>query len=153
MRYTLISLAVIITDQISKHLIRTMIRPFEVIDILPFLRIVHIRNEGAAFGLFRDFGNITFILISILAILFVLYLLLRDKKDRVSLSLILGGAVGNLIDRIIYGNVTDFIDIYAGRFHWPAFNIADSALTVGISLILLNHIRDMIKGKVSITMN
>lgn len=150
MRYLLISLVVMIFDQVTKHLVRTSIKPFEVIKILPFLQIVHIRNEGAAFGLFSDFGNITFIIISIIAIIVVIYLILKDKKDRITLSLILGGATGNLIDRIIYGNVTDFIDLYAGRFHWPAFNVADSALTIGISLMFLNHLREIIRDKVSI---
>lgn len=149
MRYLLISLVVIIVDQITKHLVRIMIKPFEVINLLPFLQIVHIRNEGAAFGLFRVFGNITFIIISVVAIITVLYLLIKDEKDRIPLSLILGGATGNLIDRIIYGNVTDFIDLYAGRFHWPAFNIADSALTIGISLMFIIHLREITRRKVS----
>lgn len=147
MRYLLISSLVIIADQITKHLVRVYIKSYEVLNILPFLRIVHIRNEGAAFGLFRGFGNITFIIISIIAIIVVIYLLFRDKRDRINLSLILGGATGNLIDRIIYGNVTDFIDLYAGRFHWPAFNIADSALTIGISLMFFNHLKQIMREK------
>lgn len=150
MRYILISLVVTIFDQLTKHLVRTMIRPSEAINVLPFLQIVHIRNEGAAFGLFKAFGNITFVIISIVAIFLILYLLIRDKRNRISLSLILGGATGNLIDRIIYGNVTDFIDFYMGRFHWPAFNIADSALTVGISLMFIIQLREIIRGKASI---
>lgn len=149
MIYLLLSLFIILADQVTKHLVRTTIMPREAIDVLPFLQIVHIRNVGAAFGLFRGFGNITFIIISIVAIIAVFYLLIKDKKDRISYSLILGGATGNLIDRIIYGNVTDFIDIYAGRFHWPAFNIADSALTIGISLMFIIHLREIIRGKVS----
>lgn len=147
MRYLLISSLVIIADQITKHLVRVYIKSYEVVNILPFLRIVHIRNEGAAFGLFKGFGNITFIIISIIAVIVVIYLLFRDKRDRINLSLILGGATGNLIDRIIYGNVTDFIDLYAGRFHWPAFNIADSALTIGISLMFFNHLKQIMREK------
>lgn len=147
MRYLLISSLVIIADQITKHLVRVYIKSYEVVTILPFLRIVHIRNEGAAFGLFKGFGNITFIIISIIAVIVVIYLLFRDKRDRINLSLILGGATGNLIDRIIYGNVTDFIDLYAGRFHWPAFNIADSALTIGISLMFFNHLKQIMREK------
>lgn len=147
MRYLLISSLVIIADQITKHLVRVYIKSYEVVNILPFLRTVHIRNEGAAFGLFKGFGNITFIIISIIAVIVVIYLLFRDKRDRINLSLILGGATGNLIDRIIYGNVTDFIDLYAGRFHWPAFNIADSALTIGISLMFFNHLKQIMREK------
>lgn len=150
MIYLLLSLFIILADQVTKHLVRTTLMPHEAIEVLPFLQIVHIRNVGAAFGLFKEFGNITFIIISIAAIIAVFYLFIRYKKDRFSYSLILGGATGNLIDRIIYGNVTDFIDLYAGRFHWPAFNIADSALTVGISFMFLIHLREILKGKVSI---
>lgn len=149
MRYLLISIIVVITDQVTKHLVRAFISPYETKGLLPFLQIVHIRNEGAAFGLFRGLGNITFIIISIIAILIVLYILLKDSKDRLSLSLILGGASGNLIDRIIYGNVTDFLDLYASRFHWPAFNVADSALTIGIFLIFFNNLREVIKKSIN----
>jgi len=147
MRYIITSLIIVLLDQGTKHLVRTMIRPFETINLLPFLQLVHIRNEGAAFGLFRSIGNVSFIIISIIAIAVVSYLMIREKRDRFNLSLILGGAVGNLIDRLIYGNVTDFIDVYAGRFHWPAFNVADSALTIGISLIFLAHLKDLIWKK------
>jgi len=147
MRYIITSLIIVLLDQGTKHLVRTMIRPFETINLLPFLQLVHIRNEGAAFGLFRSLGNVSFIIISIIAIAVVSYLMIREKRDRFNLSLILGGAVGNLIDRLIYGNVTDFIDVYAGRFHWPAFNVADSALTIGISLIFLSHLKDLIWKK------
>jgi len=147
MRYIITSLIIVLLDQGTKHLVRTMIRPFETINLLPFLQLVHIRNEGAAFGLFRSLGNVSFIIISIIAIAVVSYLMIREKRDRFNLSLILGGAIGNLIDRLIYGNVTDFIDVYAGRFHWPAFNVADSALTIGISLIFLAHLKDLIWKK------
>lgn len=147
--YLFISFVVIVADQITKYLVRTSIRPYEVIEIFPFLQLVHIRNVGAAFGLFKGLGNTTFIVISLFAILTVFYLLVKDKKNSIGLSLILGGATGNLIDRIIFGNVTDFIDLHVGRYHWPAFNVADSALTIGVSLMLLGYLRETIKGKTS----
>ncbi len=149
MRYLLIALTVTIIDQLTKHFVRVNIKPEETINILPFLQIVHIHNEGAAFGLFKEFGNITFIVISIIAVVSILFVLFRYKKDRITLSLILGGATGNLIDRILYGRVTDFIDIYARGFHWPAFNIADSALTIGISLMLLSNLREIIRTRLT----
>lgn len=145
MPYLFISLIVVVIDQVTKHLVRTTLGSSEVIGILPFLQIVQVRNEGVAFGLFKGLGNTTFIIISVLAIIIVFYLLIKDRKDRFSFSLILGGAIGNLIDRVIYGNVTDFLDLYIGRFHWPAFNVADSALTLGISFLLFNHLREMMK--------
>lgn len=130
--YFLASLLVVFMDQLTKYIARATITPFESIQILPFLHLVSVRNTGAAFGMFKVFGNSAFVIISLAAIVFVLFLLLRGMEDKLALALILGGAIGNLIDRIVFGNVTDFIDLFAGRFHWPAFNIADTALTVGI---------------------
>lgn len=133
-----IAALVILSDQITKYLARTYIHPFETVRVLPFFHLVSVRNRGAAFGLFKSFGNNAFIIVSIIAITVVSYLLVTRKEDRLGLSLILGGAAGNLIDRIIFGNVTDFIDVFAGSLHWPAFNIADSALTVGLVVLLVN---------------
>jgi signal peptidase II len=106
--------------------------------VLPFLNIVHVENRGAAFSLFSDLGNNVFIAISFIAICFIIIYLSRIRKglELYALSLILGGAVGNLLDRIRIGKVIDFIDVFVGKWHWPAFNIADSALTVGIVLFL-----------------
>jgi signal peptidase II len=132
----LVALLVVLLDQITKYLARSFISSFETVKILPFLQLVSVRNEGAAFGMFRSFGNAAFIVISLAAIVFVCYLLIKGREDRLGLSFILGGAAGNLIDRIVFRSVTDFIDVFAGRLHWPAFNIADSALTVGIVILL-----------------
>ena len=136
----LIAFLLVFFDQITKYLVRSFIDPFETVKILPFLQLVNVRNEGAAFGLFRSFGNETFIIISVAAMIFVSFLILKSREDRFGLSLILGGAAGNLIDRIVFKGVTDFVDLYAGRFHWPAFNVADSALTVGLALLLLRSL-------------
>lgn len=136
--YFLIAILVVLLDQITKFLARSLIGPFETIKVLPFLHLVSVRNEGAAFGLFKGFGNIPFIVISLIAVIVVIVLLVRGKEDRFGLSLILGGAIGNMIDRITMGSVTDFVDVFAGRFHWPAFNVADSALTVGLVVMVVS---------------
>lgn len=136
-RYFLVSFLVVIMDQLTKYIARATIPPFESIQVLPFLHLVSVRNTGAAFGMFKVFGNTIFVIISLAAIVFVLFLLLRGMEDKLALALILGGAIGNLIDRVAYSHVTDFIDVFAGRFHWPAFNIADSALTIGILLMIV----------------
>ncbi|MFN3740534.1 MAG: signal peptidase II [Thermodesulfovibrionales bacterium] len=122
----------IASDQITKYLIRENLSPYEVIKIIPGLNIVHVTNTGAAFGILRGAGNNFFIIISLIAISMLLYLLVKEKRHFIPYSLIISGAIGNLLDRIFIGHVTDFIDIYAGRFHWPAFNVADSCLTIGI---------------------
>lgn len=145
--YPFISVLVVLFDQLTKHLVRNFIDPFETIKVLPFLHLISIRNEGAAFGLFKGFGNVTFIVVSIVAIMFVLYLMLKSDEDKLGLSLILGGAIGNLIDRIISGSVTDFIDVFAGRFHWPAFNVADSALTIGLAVMIVRSVFYLKKGE------
>src|SRR3990172_12378895 len=99
--YFLIALFIVLFDQITKYLARSFIGTSETIKISPFLHLVNVRNEGAAFGLLKGFGNMTFIIVSLTAMIFVSYLLLKNKEDRFGLSLILGGAAGNLIDRII----------------------------------------------------
>ncbi len=137
-----ITTLVIILDVITKVIIVNKVAHHEVIKVLPFINIVHIENMGAAFGLFAGLGNIFFIIVSIIAILFILYYLkaVQKRMEIISLSLVLGGAVGNLIDRMSIGKVTDFIDFYVNNWHWPSFNVADSALTVGIILFLWTNI-------------
>ena len=136
----LISFIVVVLDQITKYLALTYINPYDSFRILPFLHLVLVTNKGAAFGMFKHIGSSFFIAASVIAIIFVIYLLIRGKEDHLGLSLILGGAIGNLIDRILYGSVVDFIDLSIGKYHWPAFNIADSALSVGVTIILLNNL-------------
>jgi len=104
-----------------------------------------VRNTGGAFGIFGGekggLGSILFILVSLIAIGSILFLFVRLKEDEktlsLSLSLILSGAIGNLIDRLRIGEVVDFLDFYLFSFHWPAFNIADSAICLGIGLMAL----------------
>ncbi|RJQ15032.1 MAG: signal peptidase II [Nitrospiraceae bacterium] len=136
-----ISLAVVFFDYITKRLIVSNVTPFEHIDVLPFLRIVHVENKGAAFGIMSNLDNRFFIAISIIAITTILIYAYKAAKgtEIYALSLILGGATGNLIDRFISGKVIDFIDFYIGKWHWPSFNVADSALTVGIAIFIWSN--------------
>jgi signal peptidase II len=138
--YFLISAAIILFDQITKYLIIQNIMPYEAIYVLPFFNIVHVANKGAAFGSLQFMGNPFFIIISLIAIFAVVYLLIKGIEDPLALSFILGGAIGNLIDRFRFGYVVDFIDVFIGKYHWPAFNVADSFLTIGIFLILLSNL-------------
>lgn len=135
--YFLVSFSIFTLDQFTKYLIKSNVSPYEIIRVLPFFNIVYVENTGSAFGMFKSLGNIFFIIVAVLAMVFVTVLIIKDRDNRLSFSLILGGAAGNLIDRIIRGYVIDFLDLYAGRFHWPAFNVADSALTIGIFLLAL----------------
>ena len=137
---SIIVLSVVFLDQITKQLIIKYLSSSDSLEVFPFLHIVSVRNTGAAFGAFRGFGSGIFIAISVVAIGFVINLIIRRAYNSFGLSLVLGGAIGNLIDRIFYGKVVDFVDFHVGAFHWPAFNVADSALTVGITIIILTSL-------------
>jgi signal peptidase II len=143
LRYFLLSVTVLIFDQSTKYFVRTGLSQFDIIHVLPVLNLVHVENVGSAFGLFKTLGNAFFIAVAACASLFVSLLIVKDRNNRAAFSLILGGAAGNLADRIMYGHVVDFLDLHAGKYHWPAFNVADSALTVGIVLMLVQSVVQM----------
>lgn len=140
---------VILLDYFTKQLIVSNFSLTDSYLLLPFIRIVHVQNPGAAFGILQYLGNNVFIFFSIVAIICIL--IYKSKipigLEFFSLSLILGGAIGNLIDRLTKGKVIDFIDFFVGNWHWPAFNIADSALTIGMILFLWANLRHMRKEK------
>ena len=136
--YSLLFISIIVLlDQATKYLARTYINPMESIELLPILNLVSVRNQGAAFGMFKSLGNNFFIAISFAAILFMLWVIVTAKEDYRIFSLLAGGAIGNLIDRLTLGYVVDFIDFTISGHHWPAFNVADSALTIGITFMLI----------------
>jgi signal peptidase II len=126
----------LILDQATKYLILDNFRLHEEIPVTSFFNIVHARNTGSAFGMFKELGNPFFIAVALLAIVVVIVLIIKDENNKWGFSLILGGASGNLADRINHGFVIDFLDIHLSRHHWPAFNIADSALTAGVFFLL-----------------
>jgi signal peptidase II len=136
---------VVVLDQVSKVLVGRLMTPGRAVEVIPGLfNIVYIKNPGAAFGIFRHGGVFTtlFLLAVTAAALVIIGVLLRQSRDRVmsfALSLVAGGAVGNLIDRLRFGSVVDFFDFFTGRHHWPAFNVADSAITVGVILALYSY--------------
>jgi signal peptidase II len=128
---------IVLLDQATKYLARTYINPLEPIELLPVLNLVSVRNQGAAFGMFSSLGNNFFIAISVAAVLFMLWVIVTAKEDYRVFSLLAGGAIGNLIDRLTLGYVVDFIDVTVSGHHWPAFNVADSALTIGIASMMI----------------
>lgn len=148
----LIAFLVVALDRVSKVYIQHSLSFFDGISLIPgWLRIIHTENPGAAFGVLAD-GNPwlrSSILIGVsgLVLLFVISALFGRRTSftgpnaRFALALILGGAVGNLYDRIVYGTVTDFIEVYHRAWSFPAFNIADSAITIGAVLLLIDLLR------------
>ena len=137
----LIVVSVVVLDQVTKYLARTHIQPFESIQVLPVLNLVNVQNRGAAFGMFRSLGNSFFIGISIAAIAFMAWVIVKDREDHRIFSLLAGGAAGNLVDRVALGHVVDFVDVTVRGYHWPAFNVADSSLSVGMLLMLISILK------------
>lgn len=143
----LVSGLVVLADQISKSLILKHLPTHRSISIIAgFFDITHIRNPGGAFGLMANVSpaarTVVFMFISSLAVGLILYFYSKTPRRYALLAtgfaLIFGGAIGNLIDRFRFGNVVDFLDFYLGSLHWPAFNIADSAITAGIFIFIFH---------------
>jgi len=142
--------AIVICDQITKAIVDRTMSLYDSIPIIDGLfNLTYVRNTGAAFGIFAGshevFRRPFLIGVSIVAIGFILVMLRRLREDAtglaVALAFILGGAIGNLIDRIVYGEVIDFLDVYWSTYHWPAFNIADSFITIGVTITLFYLVR------------
>ncbi len=135
-----VALLVFVLDQATKYITTDNLSLHQVVNVIPSFNIVYYRNTGSAFGMFKSLGNPFFILVSAAAIVAVCVMIIKDGDNRIGLSLILGGAAGNLADRLLHGYVIDFLEVYAGNFYWPAFNVADSALTVGIFLLMIKTV-------------
>ena len=142
-----IIVAILVLDQVTKLLVRTQVSLYDSIAIVPgLLNLVHVRNTGAAFGFLnavnianKQFLMTTLAVVALAAIgTYAWQVGSRDSLARAGLALILGGAVGNLIDRASAGYVIDFIDVYWRSYHFWAFNVADSAITVGACLLILD---------------
>lgn len=144
----LISLFVFLLDILSKNFIQNKIMYGEQVEITSFLSLVHFQNTGAAFSFLSDQGGwqrYFLIAISLLAVLYIPWLINQYKKNIlivIGLLLILGGAIGNLYDRISYGYVIDFIYLHIDEFYWPAFNVADSAISLGVLLFLYGSFKN-----------
>lgn len=148
---------IVILDQITKYYVDASMRLHESIPVIDGLfSITHVRNPGAAFGFLADaspvFRAIFFVAVTVLAIFLVLHYIWKSRAEEprltFALSLILSGAVGNLIDRVRLGEVIDFLDVYIGAYHWPAFNVADSAISVGAVILLIEIIRGGKDGRI-----
>ncbi len=137
---------ILLLDQWTKYLIVQKLGLYRKVEVVHgFFNVVHVRNTGGAFGIFGGarggIGSILFVVVSLIAIVAIVFLFIKTKENEkrlaLSFSLILSGALGNLIDRIHYGEVVDFLDFHIATYHWPAFNVADSAICIGIGLMAL----------------
>ncbi len=136
---------VIILDKLTKHWIKLAYIPGESHNVIGnFFKITFIENEGIAFGIFSDWNHplkpVSLLILSIVALVFIINIYSKAKKiflTQISFGLILGGAFGNIYDRLIYKKVVDFLNFGIGEYRWPFFNIADSSITIGVILIMV----------------
>ena len=139
-------IGILLLDQWTKHRVVLKLPLYRRVKVIQgFFDLTHVRNTGGAFGIFGGekggLGSILFVVVSLIAIGAIVFLFFKVKENEktlaLSFSLILSGAVGNLIDRLRYGEVVDFLDFHLSSYHWPAFNVADSAICIGIGLMAL----------------
>jgi signal peptidase II len=146
-KWLALSAAIVVLDQLTKYAISVSLGPRAVVEVTSFLNLVLAHNRGAAFsflagasGWQREF----FIALALIASVWIVWLLRRYPRQTLfctALALVLGGAIGNVIDRIVLGAVVDFLDFHAFGYHWPAFNVADSAITCGAALLIWDGLR------------
>jgi len=144
LKWLWLSLLVVILDQASKLAIAGSMQLYQSIRIMPYFNLTYVHNTGAAFSFLSEaggwqrwfFAGLALVISGVIAV-WLARLKQHETFLAVALSLVLGGAMGNLIDRLAYGYVIDFLDVYYQTWHWPAFNIADSAITLGVILMLV----------------
>ena len=134
---------IVILDRVTKAVVLEVFAPGESRVVTGFFNLVLVFNKGAAFSFLATAGGwqtVFFAAIAVIASVVISFLILRNRNKKLfcaSLALILGGALGNLYDRLVYGKVVDFLDFHAAGWHWPAFNVADSAITVGAGILIV----------------
>jgi len=147
LRSLAIATLVLLLDQLSKWSALSNLKLGIPEEVLPFMNWLLLFNPGAAFSFLAQSSGWQrwfFTILGLAASLYILWLLRKNQSDKMlswALSLILGGALGNVLDRIMFGAVVDFIDLHYGNWHWPAFNIADSAICIGAALIVFSELR------------
>src|SRR5436190_12696629 len=154
--YIVLAAATLALDRWTKALIRNRFGLNESISVIDgFFNITYVRNTGVAFGIFSSISSpVKSLLLSLFtafaALVVIAYSVrspVRNRLLQIALALILGGALGNLYDRIAYGYVVDFLEFYVGNYHWPSFNIADSAISIGVVLLSIEVIRNEAPGR------
>jgi len=155
LRWLGLAAVVLVLDQLTKAWVSINFSLYERINVLPFLDITRVHNRGAAFsflsnasGWQRWFFTVLALAVSVMIVVWLRRMSPGQHRLAAGLALVLGGALGNLWDRLQHGYVVDFIDIYYGNWHWPAFNVADSAITVGAALLILDALAARRRGGV-----
>ncbi len=146
-RWYLLAVLIIVLDQLTKQWVSSSFSYGESLELFPFLNLTLVHNMGAAFSFLSDAGGwqrwffaIVSLLVSVVLIVWLSRLPARQYLLATALALVLGGAVGNLWDRVFLGYVVDFVVVYYQKYHWPAFNVADTAITIGAILLILESL-------------
>ena len=149
LKWIWLTIVVVVIDQLTKYVASVSLEIHQPIAVMPMLNWTLMHNPGAAFSFLHDAGgwqrwffSVIAIAVSIVIVLWIKKLEKHEKWQAIALALILGGAIGNVIDRVWLGYVVDFIDVYYQHWHWPAFNIADSAIFIGVTIIITDSIRE-----------
>ncbi|MCK9283372.1 MAG: signal peptidase II [Rhodocyclaceae bacterium] len=155
LRWYALAIAVIVLDQLSKAWVGALLLPGEGVALTSFFNLVLVFNRGAAFSFLADadgWQKWFFVALALGISVYIALLLRRQAAERLlstALALVLGGALGNVIDRLRFGAVVDFLDVHAAGWHWPAFNVADSAICVGVALLLWQQLKEPAAGRES----
>ena len=154
LKWIWLAIVVVVLDQLTKYIASTSLEMLQPVAVMPMFNWTLMYNTGAAFsflanesGWQRWFFAVIAVVVSVVIVLWIKRLEQHEKWQAIALALILGGAVGNVIDRIYLGYVVDFIQVYYQQWYWPAFNIADSAIFIGVAMIILDSIREHRKEK------
>ncbi len=149
LKWIWLAIVVVILDQISKYVASTSLEMYQPIAVMPMFNWTLMHNTGAAFSFLADAGGwqrwffaTIAVVVSVVIVLWIKRLEEHEKWQAIALALILGGAIGNVIDRISLGYVVDFIQVYYQKWYWPAFNIADSAIFIGVGMIIIDSVRE-----------
>jgi signal peptidase II len=143
LKWLWLSFVVLVLDQITKYFADQMLQYHQSVPLIPMFNLTLSYNTGAAFSFLSEAGGwqrwfftVLALVISVALVVWIKSLSQKERWNAIALSLILGGAIGNVIDRIIFGHVIDFLDVYYQQWHWPIFNIADSAISIGVAILI-----------------
>ena len=145
LKWAWLSALVIVLDQVTKVAADAWLTYHDPVPVLPFFNLLLSYNSGAAFSFLSDAGGwqrwffvVLALGVSVVIAVWMYRLPPNQRWTAMALGLVLGGAIGNVIDRLLYGHVVDFLDFYVGQWHWPTFNVADSAITIGVAILIID---------------
>jgi len=160
LKWIWLAAVVVVLDQLTKYIASASLEMFKPVAVMPMFNWTLMHNTGAAFSFLANEGGwqrwffaIISVVISAFLVLWIKRLEQHEKWQAIALALILGGAIGNVIDRVFLGYVVDFIDVYYKHMHWPAFNIADSAISIGVMIIIIETVREYLAEKKQVNKN